>query len=644
MNKIDFSKITVDSDFTSEVMTKVIDFRNFKQGMETLALHLSEKYDSIVFDNDEVNLENLNKVVSLAHFTHRYLSIYHKINHKLTDQQLTDISEYDVVFHNLYHSFIDNPKLKKCLKDGEPNDYRTLAWLNFSSPNRISKNKIDLYESHFDKISNFVSEYDQNSTGIMENTDNYIYLSNRSTNLIKGLSQDMLEMGKDSAKAKGKDGYLYYLDEYSVKTILETADSEDLRKQVYYKFLNESSERKSNIKVLSKILKYKKLLAKLLGKKSYVDLVSENHVIDNSKGVLDFINNSKEDYKPVFDIMRNKMLAMANSNKINPWDYLYYYAKDQKLTTDNDPSKNYYEYSNVVNKIIQKLANEFDITIKKVNELESGSVYLVEDESLGKKSYLLLNRFSPNESNAYQIDLVKQDNVSQEFTGAHLVQLQYANNKGNNCLLTYSDVVIILHELGHFFHSFYNNGDFAYEPSKLNLDLVELPSQYLEQKRFEYEFMSSISSHYLTGKKIPKTVFDYVASEYEVFEDCHNYIQLVKQELVNKLYEQGFANSKDREFIINSMLKHNTLYDISEDMFLSYNDHNFDYGPIGYIYDYSARVAKELYANKNVSIKDRFVKTFNKNSEFLKLGAEVIVNSSFDKTPGISISNKIKIK
>lgn len=631
MEKIDFANLDLESNISSELMLKSIDFRNFKQGVESFFIKLNNSFDDCL-TGDSFSIDKINKILSFSLFTQKYLSIYPKIHKNLSQNNKEDLEFYDCKFYELYNSFLNNSILRKKIKELSfgNEDFRINAWKQFIAPSVFNKNKRDRFENHFDKITNFIADLDLNTAAISENTDNYVYIQARSKNLLLGLNKETLEVGRENAMAKEKDGYLFYLDENSARVLLQTAESEKLRKHVYYKFLNNSPERIANIKLISKTLKYKKLVAEIFGKKSYIDLVSQNHIIDNAKGIFDFVNKSKNDYKPVFDIKYQSMLNNSNNTRINPWDYLYYYNKDKQINFESDPSKDYFEYDSTINNIFKKLSNLFEIKIDKLESFDYCSIFCVEDKKLGKKSHLLINRFNPSESNAYQIDLLKQDNYLQNFDGAHFIQFQNDNTNGNKCLLTYSDVVIVLHEIGHFIHSFYNNGDLAYEPSKLNLDLVELPSQFLEQFSNDYDFIQEISSHYKNGSKIPKTVFDYVVSDYEVFQDCHGYVEMVKQELITKLYDQGSVNFKDRQNIINTMLKHNVLYDITDDMFFGYNDHNFDYGPIGYIYDYSARIAKQLYLNKNVSIKDRFTKTFNKNSDFLKIGADTIIQSSFN--------------
>ena len=81
--------------------------------------------------------------------------------------------------------------------------------------------------------------------------------------------------------------------------------------------------------------------------------------------------------------------------------------------------------------------------------------------------------------------------------------------KDKPSLLTFAEVATFFHELGHVFHGILPKNNFSLiNGLNVELDFVECPSQALEYWCYEEQFLTKITSHFKTNKKMPKEMME----------------------------------------------------------------------------------------------------------------------------------------
>lgn len=629
MEYVNFKNITLDDNFTEKVVGKLINCKTLEKDLdyvEELSKDAIEHYISNEFG--QLNLSKLNRVFSYVWTISKYLNVYGKIHTRLSDEQ----SEIIIAGMNRMESLIDTLREDQGLRtkiDARLSQHagdRVIAWRDFCNDVNHKNGDIAEYKKHMDIINDETDNYYSNKAQIVDAESSYVFISDRNKSLLAGLTREGLVNGKHNAQKKNKKGYLYYLEENSVNYLLTVAENPKFRELVYNKLVTGSQYRKDNVLVLNKILKSKAQIAHIMGSNTYVDLVAKKHTLNTSAKISKFLNDVKKENKDAFDSVLNKVYELAGTKDIKPYDYLYYFDKAIKAKEEDPSAKFYFEFDNTLENIFKDISQKFKINITKTESTQYASIFKFSDEKLKKEALLIINRYNPYEANSYQLDIVRQDNKDLSFVGASFIQLENANNYSRKNLMSFQDVTILHHELGHFLHSFYGNGDFVFDRHKLELDLVEVPSQFMEFRCKDYSYMRKISSHIKTGEKIPKSLFDSIVENYCANDSINVYIEAVKNEKLKDLFEIGKITPTMRKSLLDEMLSHNVCYDISDDLFMSYADHGFDYGPIGYIYNFALKNAEELYNNKRTSLKNTFVNTFNKNAAFLTLGADSIAH------------------
>lgn len=651
MPKLNIKSLDIDADFTKQIIGRTIDFSTLDSDLATFKEKFSSYLSNDIYNkNGTLNLNQLNKAMSSVWSLHKYFEVYPRLVQDLSQKDNTKLLEASIDLNDFLEAVRKDSKLSKAIInkfESTPND-RTKAWAEYFSEQVQDGGDLKLFNRYNTLIDEKTNTYHAYMQNIQESDKEYIYIRETDKESILGLNETALETGKYNAEKRNRKGYMFFLEETTVNYLLRSAQSEKLRKAVYDKITRGFEPRNTNVRILSSILRSKKKIAEILGAKSYIDLVARKHTLNTEKKISSFIKSVQNETLPDFQKRIAEVKEFAGGLELNPWDCLYFYEKVQEKNNKEVNTHEYFEYDTTLSNLLLKLAKDFNVSIDEQENLGEGRIFLISDPEHKKSSYLIVSKYNSFETSSYQMDLVKQDSLTHSFTGASFIQLQNENNYDDKSLLDYSDVAIIVHELGHFFHAFYGDGDFAYDKYKLEQDLIELPSQYLELKCRDYDFMKGISCHYKTNEKLPKDVFD--TTLYINFKDdnINLYVDMVKLEKLNKFYKDGKVSKAQRIELFDDMLAHGLFHDLSDDMYMAYPDYNFDYGPIGHIYNYSLRVAKHLHETKRTSLKNTYVNTFNKNSAFLTLGKDAIIHASshnhlkeLDKEVGSTLKRKM---
>lgn len=631
MAKLNIKNLDIDSDFTSQIVGKKFDFETIEADISIFKDKFKKYIDDNIYNkNNSVNLNQLNKAMSSLWFLIKYTEVYCRIDQDITPKENSKLLS---TVANL-EEFLEEVRTNKVLKDlikskfeQSPND-RTKAWAEYFTDQIQDGGDLKLFKRYTALIDSKTTDYHAYMQSIQENDKVYIYIRETDTESLLGLNESALNTGKYNAEKRKRKGYMFFLDESTVNYLLRSAQSEKLRKAVYEKITRGFEPRSTNVRILSSILRSKKKIAETLGAKTYIDLVSKKHTLNTEKKISNFIKEVQNETLPDFQKRIAEVKEEAGGIDLKPWDCLYFYDKVQQKYIHDENTHEYFEYNKTLSNILEKLSSEFNVKIEEQKGLGEARIFHVKDQEHDKHAYLIISKCNNFETNSYQMDLVKQDNLTHSFKGVSFIQLQNENTHGNKALLEFNDVAIIVHELGHFFHAFYGEGDFAYDKFKMEQDLIELPSQFLEQKCKDYEFMKSISSHYKTEELLPKETFEKALKTNFGDDNVNLYVDMVKLEKINNFFKNGKVSKAQRVQLFDEMLAHGLFHDISDDMYMAYPDYNFDYGPIGHIYNYSLRVAKQLHETKKTSLKNTFVNTFNKNVAFLAIGKDAITHAA----------------
>ena len=353
---------------------------------------------------------------------------------------------------------------------------------------------------------------------------------------LDGLPASAIEAARQSAKEKGKEGWLFNLDYPSYSPFMTHSTQRELRKKMFMARGTEGTHNNenNNLDICKRLINLRRELAQLLGYDTYADYVLKYRMASNVNNVYKLLNDLIDAYKPaaeqdVKDIEQMAKKLEGEDFELEPWDFSYYSHKLQmeRYNLDAEMLRPYLEISNVIKGVFGLATKLYGITFKENKDIPvyhpDVKAYEVFDKD-GSYLAVLYADFYPRKG--------KQGGAwMTEFQG------QWIDHKGNNirphvslvmnltkptedkpALLTLSEVETFLHEFGHALHGMFANTRFA-SLSGTNVwwDFVELPSQFMENYAVEKDFLRTFAFHYKTGEPIPDELIDRIVK-------CRNYL------------------------------------------------------------------------------------------------------------------------
>ncbi|MFV0365037.1 MAG: M3 family metallopeptidase [Mangrovibacterium sp.] len=343
---------------------------------------------------------------------------------------------------------------------------------------------------------------------------------------LAGLPPFVLDAAADDAKAKGKEGWLFSLQHPSFVPFMKYADNRELREQLF-----KASSRKGNQdnahdnkKIIERMLELKLQKANLLGYASHADFVLEQRMAKSVERVYHFIDelhlNSRSFAIAEYDEMQRFAQRQGLKDDLQRWDWAYYAEKlkNTKFGFKEEELKPYFQLEKVVDAVFGLATTLYDITFKEQKSIEvyhpDVKAYEVFDES-GEFLAVFYADFFPRESKRsgawmteYQGQYITADG-SDHRPHISIVCNFTKPTASSPSLLTFDEVVTLLHEFGHALHGMLTRCHYP-STSGTNVfwDFVELPSQIHENWAFEKKWLDTFAVHYQTGKTIPAELID----------------------------------------------------------------------------------------------------------------------------------------
>lgn len=325
----------------------------------------------------------------------------------------------------------------------------------------------------------------------------------------------------EEAAARGQEGWTVTLQAPSYIPFMTYSRERDL-KETLMKAYNSRAytgefDNSDNVRRLTEL---RHDLAVLLGYETYADYVLVERMAENRPTVDSFLNEllvntidwAKDDFKAVVDFAAAEEGAPKT---FMPWDFGYYDEryKTAKYDLNEELVKPYFQLENVEKGTFLLAEKLFGITFKlnpKIQvyhpEVKAYEVY----DADGKFLSVLYMDYFPRESKrggAWMTNFREMYTTADGKEVRPLVTLNFNFTKPTAdapALLTFNEVVTVLHEFGHGIHGMLAKGRYAsLTGTGVYRDFVELPSQLLENWATEKEFLDLWAVHYQTGEQIP---------------------------------------------------------------------------------------------------------------------------------------------
>ena len=340
---------------------------------------------------------------------------------------------------------------------------------------------------------------------------------------LKGLPQSSKDNGRQEAKDRKMDGWVFTLQAPSYGPFMQWADNRELRRQMYmaYNTMCTHDNKYNNVEICRKLVNLRLEYAKLLGYKSYADYVLEERMAENKENVYKLLHQLIEAYKPVAE---KELKELSGGKDIEPWDFSYLANKLQqkKYNLDSEKLRPYFELGKVKDGVFGLATRLYGITFERNMDIpvyhEDVEAYEVKDEDGTMLAVLYLDFFprKTKKSGAWMTEYREQwidENGVNHRPHVSIVANFTKPTEEKPSLLTLGEVETFLHEFGHSLHGMFANTKYeSLSGTNVLWDFVEMPSQFMENYAIEKEFLNTFARHYQTGEMMPDELIESIVA------------------------------------------------------------------------------------------------------------------------------------
>ncbi len=370
------------------------------------------------------------------------------------------------------------------------------------------------------RLSEITTQFEQNLTD--STADWELYLDETQ---VAGLPKSALEAAQASARARGRQGYRFTLQQPSFLALQTYLDNAEIRKQVYLAYHTRATEPgRDNRPLIEEILALRREKADLLGYAHFADYVLENRMAKNAETALRFEQELREAYEPHFRREVEALQAFRRELEgpqappLEPWDIAYYAEKQRKALYDFDEEalRPYFALPQVLEGLFEITRRVFGLEVREVEDIQTWhpEVKTYEIYREGQRICRFFTDWHPRENKrggAWMNSLIRGvRNGSSTEPHLGLMCGNLTPPVGDQpALLTHREVETVFHEFGHLLHLALSSVEArSLVGTQVARDFVELPSQIMENWCWEREALDLFARHHQTGEPLPDELFE----------------------------------------------------------------------------------------------------------------------------------------
>lgn len=382
-----------------------------------------------------------------------------------------------------------------------PEDKEKLRDLN----QQLSKNQLKFRD-------NLLAETNKNFLLVIDNEED-----------LAGLPDGSVSAAAEAAADAGMEGkWVFTLAKPSMIPFLQYADNRDLREKIYrgYFMRGNHNDEYDNKEAIRNIVNLRAEKAALLGYENYADYIIEKNMASTPENVYDFLD---ELMVPALEVAKNERAEMQSiidaeggDFDLQSWDWWYYAEKlrKQKYDLDEAELKPYFVLENVRDGMFHVASKLYGLEFKPLPDMPvyhpEVEVYEV-TEADGSHLALLTLDYHPRPGKrvgAWCGRLRSQYYEDGEKVYPIVtITTNFTRPSGDTpALLTWDEVNTLFHEFGHALHGFFTDGEYNRIAGQVPRDMVELPSQIMENWAAHPEVIGVYARHYETGEVMPDTL------------------------------------------------------------------------------------------------------------------------------------------
>ncbi len=330
-----------------------------------------------------------------------------------------------------------------------------------------------------------------------------------------GLPEAAKAAARESALAKGLDGYRITLQAPSYNAVLTYLEDRRIREAAWRAYNTRAAA--GNRDRIVEILGLRREKARLLGFANFADLVLEERMAHDGTRALQFLEDLRHRTAIRFVAEREELVRFAQM-ELEPWDVSFWAEKQRQALYefDEEELRPYFPLDSVVQGMFAIYSDLFGVHIERIEApgwdpaVECFAIRMRD----GHRAGVFFTDWFPRENKrgGAWMDCLRTGGPTPVGFEPH-VGLMCGNLTpplGNRpALLTHREVETIFHEFGHLLHQCLSTVEVrSLAGTHVAWDFVELPSQIMENWCWERAALDRFARHVETGEPLPPALFD----------------------------------------------------------------------------------------------------------------------------------------
>ena len=467
----------------------------------------------------------------------------------------SEIAQNEALFHKIENITTTQNEPKKVLE----NEIKSFILSGAKLP--IEKKK------RLEEISLRLSELSNDFSQNLLNATNAYELIIEDDKDVEGMLASDIEASKE--EKEGKTVYKFTLQMPSYLAYMTYGNNRKYRKELSKAYATRAPE---NEKVIDELLVLKDEKAKLLGFNSYAHYALETRDATSEQEVVSFLEDLAKLALPKAKEELQELQTFAkkidNIDDLAGYDSAYYSEKlkKEKFNFDDSMTKPYFEQSQVLLGMLEIVSELFDVkfTLTEVptwhNCVKVFNIF--EQEKLAGRLYFDLEARKEKRGGAWMHDWEThyKDSNDKEHIASAFIVCNFSPTTETPSLLRHDDVVTLFHEMGHAIHHLFGKSK-ERSVSGINgvaWDVVEFPSQFLENFAYEKAILKRFGFHYETKEAISDILLDKI-KETKNFQASLGLLRQVEFSLFDFRLHQKCYQGEEVQTLIDDVRKMTAL-------------------------------------------------------------------------------------
>ncbi len=510
-----FQEFNLNSDSLDDFPSKLKDLLDTQlKEIDKLVESSSLDYDEVIKPLEDMDEERSLLFTPLSHLNSTMNSEYTKEAYEkcipLLSKFHSEVSQNQALFNKLKSLKTDDEEKSRVLS----NDIRDFILSGAELP-EDKKRRIEEIDLRLSELSNKFSQNLLDATNAWE-----MIVENQED--VAGIPES--ELNRLKFEEDGKTKYRFTLQIPDYLAYITYGPNRELREKIYRAYTTRAPQ---NGEVIDEILSLRDEKAKILGFDSFADYSLQTKDAKDVESVISFLESlveiSKEQGKKELEELEAFAKELDSIDELRSYDVAYYSEKLKKSLFDYDEAqiKPYFEQNRVLKGLLDIVSELFSVAFQEVDVPtwhESVKVYdIFEDSKISGRIYFDLEARDSKRGGAWMHDWETHfvDSHDRLHLPSAFVVANFPPQSPNQpSLLRHDDVVTLFHEMGHAIHHLFSRVK-EHSISGINgvaWDVVEFPSQFLENFAYERDILKRFAIHYKSGESIDDELLDKIKS------------------------------------------------------------------------------------------------------------------------------------